>query len=226
MLNDFFKTIGQLDDPRFLRVIAKSVVISLLFFALLWIAIGYGLAQIDFFQLAWLDRVVDFLGGLLVVVLTIILFPGIAIMTVGFFLEDVCAAVESRHYPHLPAPRRQSIAEVLATSARLGLTVVAINLLLLPLYLLLLFIPPANIVLFYAVNGHLLGREYFELIALRRMTPTEAHRLRRTRRGTVWLVGAAIAFLFTVPMIGLIVPGLGAAFMLHTFQRTIRQPDP
>lgn len=226
MPKDFFKTVGQLDDPRFFRVIAKSVVISLLFFALLWIVIGFGLARIDFFQLAWLESVVDFLGGLLVVVLTIILFPGIAIMTVGFFLEDVCTAVEARHYPHLPAPRHQSIAEVLATSARLGLTVVAINLLLIPAYLLLLFIPPANIVLFYAVNGHLLGREYFELIAIRRMTPTEARRLRRARRGTVWVVGAAIAFLFTIPMIGLIVPGLGAAFMLHTFQRTLRQTNP
>ena len=126
------------------------------------------------------------------------------------------------HYPHLPAPRRQTIAEVLATSARLGLTVVAVNLLLLPLYLLLLFLPPANLVLYYAVNGYLLGREYFELTAFRRLPPKEADRLRRAHRGTVWIVGAAIAFSFTIPLIGLLVSGLGAALMLHTFQRSIR----
>ena len=222
MLTDLFKTVGQLDDPRFIKVVVKSVLISVLFFGLLWIAIGFLLTKFEIVQLAWLDRVIDVLGGLLVVALTIALFPGIAVMTVGFFLEDVCAAVETRYYPHLPAPRHQSIAEALAASVRLGLTVLGINLLLLPLYILLVFLPPANLVLYYAVNGHLLGREYFELVALRRMAPKEALRLRRAHRGTVWIVGAAIAFLFTIPMLGLLVPGLGAALMLHVFQRTMR----
>ncbi len=146
----------------------------------------------------------------------------VAIMTVGFFLEDVCAAVEARHYPHLPSPRHQSAMEGLTAGVRLGLTVLAINLVLLPLYLLLLFIPPANAILYYAVNGHLLGREYFELIAFRRLPPREARTLRRAHRGTVWIAGAAIAFLFTIPLIGLLVPGLGAALMLHVYQRSIR----
>ena len=222
MLNDLFKTIGQLDDPRFFRVIGKSVLISVLFFALLWFVIGFVLARFDLVQTPWLDRAIDVVGGLLVVALTIALFPGVAAMTVGFFLEDVCAAVEARHYPHLPPPRNQPMTEALLAGIRLGLTVLAVNLVLLPVYLLLLFLPPANLVLYYVVNGHLLGREYFELVAFRRMPAKEAKRLRRAKRGSVWLVGAVIAFLFTIPVLGLLIPGLGAALMLHVYQRTAR----
>ena len=78
MLNGFFKTIGQLDDPQFFRAIAKSVAISVLFFALLWVVIGFVLARVDLVQIVWLDRLIDIIGGLLVAVLTIALFPGIA----------------------------------------------------------------------------------------------------------------------------------------------------
>ncbi len=221
MIGDLFKTIGQLDDPRFLRVILKSIALSVLLFAVLWAGLGALLTQTELLQTAWLEGIADLFGGLLVVALTIILFPGVAIMVVGLFLEDVCMAVEARHYPSLPPARRQSIAEIVATTIRLGLTVLAINLLLLPLYLILLFVPPLNLLLYYAVNGHLLGREYFELVALRRVPPDDVRHLRRRNRAAVWTVGAIIAFLFTVPLIGLLVPALGTALMLHTYQRRI-----
>jgi CysZ protein len=47
---------------------------------------------------------------------------------------------------------------------------IALNLLALPIYAL---IPLLNVVLFLGLNGYLFGREYFELIALRRLDPEE-----------------------------------------------------
>jgi hypothetical protein len=73
--------------------------------------------------------------------------------------------------------------------------------------------------LFYAVNGHLLGREYFEVVALRRLDPQAARQLRRDYAGRIWLAGTLIAVTFSIPLLNLAAPVLGTAFMLHRFQR-------
>src|SRR3546814_14901069 len=75
-----------------------------------------------------------------------------------------------------------------------------LNLLVLPLYLVLIWIPPLNLLLFYLLNGYLLGREYFEMVAVWRLDLAGAKRLRRDFRGRVVLGGAVIAFLLTIPL--------------------------
>ena len=83
------------------------------------------------------------------------------------------------------------------------------------LYLLLFFLPPLYALIFYGVNGYLLGREYFEQVALRRLDPAAARMLRRAHQGQVLLAGVVIAFLLTVPLVNLIAPIVATAFMLH-----------
>ncbi len=220
MLGDIAKTAAQLSDPRFLRVVIRSLVISAIFFAVLWLAIGFALGRVQLVEWAWLDRAIDVLGSLAVVGVTLILFPGIVSVTLGFFLEDVAAAVEARYYPGLAPARQQSAGEVIATSVRLGLIVVVLNIVLLPVYLVLLFLPPLNLVLFYGLNGYLLGREFFEVVAFRRLDPAAAAALRRRFRGRVWLAGALVAFLFTLPFVNLVTPVLATALMVHQLERT------
>ena len=78
----------------------------------------------------------------------------------SFFLERIAATVEALDYPGRGPPRRQRIGETIASTLRLtGLTLL-LNLLALPVYLL---VPGINLFLF------LLGREYFEVVALRRL---------------------------------------------------------
>jgi uncharacterized protein involved in cysteine biosynthesis len=93
----------------------------------------------------------------------------------------------------------------------LGLTI-ALNLLALPIYLL---IPAINLFLFYLLNGYLLGREYFDLIALRRLDGVAARALWRERRGRWLLAGTAIAALLSLPVVNLAAPLIAAALMLH-----------
>ena len=93
-----------------------------------------------------------------------------------------------------------------------------LNLLALPLYLLLLFVPPFNLFVFYLLNGYLLGREYFELVAARRLDTAGVRRLRRAYRGRLLLAGAVIAFLLTVPIVNLVTPIIATGFMLHVFE--------
>lgn len=222
LFGDIGRTIAQLGDPRFVRVLIRGLVISLVFFVALWLVVGFALGRVQLVEAAWLDRAIDVLGGLAAAWLTIILFPGIVSITLGFFLEDVAAAVEARYYPGLPPARRQSIGEIIATSARLGLIVVALNVVLLPVYLVLLFVPPLNLVLFFGLNGYLLGREFFEVVAFRRLTPPDAAALRRRYRGRVWLAGALVTFLFTLPFINLVTPVVATALMVHQLER-VRQ---
>ena len=96
-----------------------------------------------------------------------------------------------------------------------------------PLYLLLLFLPPFNLFVFYLLNGYLLGREYFEIVAVRRLDMATAKRLRRTYRGRVFMAGVVIALLLTVPLVNLITPIVATAFMLHVFEGLRRrEADP
>ena len=102
---------------------------------------------------------------------------------------------------------------------------IVLNLVLLPLYLLALFIVGLGAVLFYGLNGYLAGRMYYEVVALRRLPPAEVKAWRKANIGTLWLTGMIIAFLGTIPVLNLIVPVVGTAAMVHVAQ-TLRPPVP
>ncbi|MBY0511063.1 MAG: EI24 domain-containing protein, partial [Rhodospirillaceae bacterium] len=167
-------------------------------------------------------EIAAFGAGLGAVLIATLLFPGVVTALVGIFLEDVAAAVEARHYPGLPPPRDIPLSEALGTSLQLAAVTVGLNILLLPLYLVLLFLPPLNLVVFYAVNGRLLGREYFESVALRRMNKADGRALAARHAGTLWGTGAITALLLTIPLLNMAAPVIGAAAMVHIFQKLTR----
>ena len=82
-------------------------------------------------------------------------------------------------------------------------------------------IPPAYIVFTWGVNGYLLGREYFEMVAFRRMDHAAAHELRRRHNRTFTIAGVIIAMCLTIPFVNLLAPVLGAAFMVHVAQNVL-----
>ena len=85
------------------------------------------------------------------------------------------------------------------------------------LLLTLLFIPPIYAVAWIILNGYLLGREYVELVALRRLSPRDVKVLRRRHRAEGTLTGAIAAFFMTIPLLNLIVPVFTAALTVHRF---------
>ncbi len=219
MFAAFAQAFGQLSDPRILRALRLSV---------LWAAVLYAAMIAGFVWLldtAWVKdlplvgTVAAWGAGLAGVALATLLFPGLVSALVGVWLDDIAAAVEARHYPHLPPPRRIPLSEAVAMPVRLAAWTVAVNILLLPLYLVLLFVPPLNLVVFYGVNGRLLGREYFETVALRRLAPAQVAALRRAHGGTLWATGAITAALLTVPILNMLAPVIGTAAMVHVLQK-------
>src|SRR5262249_6699222 len=104
-----------------------------------------------------------------------------------------------------------------------GLTIV-LNLLALPIYL---FVPGINLVLFLALNGYLLGRGYFEVVALRRLDAGEARVVRSRFAGRIFLGGVAIAVFFALPFVNFVARVIATAFMLHICEALPRvEPHP
>ncbi len=225
MLAYLSKAISQIGDPVLRRVvligIGGSGLVFVLLSALVWWIFS---AQVDLTSLSlwgWVESLLDWIAGFVVVmsliVVSAILFPGVATIIVGFFLEDVVAAVEKKHYPGEPPARPQPVSEVFASTVRFALSVIGLNLLCLPLYLILMFVPPFNLVLYYLLNGYLVSREYFELVALRRMGPAAALQMRRQSRGRILMAGILLTFLLTIPIINFLTPVIATAFMVHVF---------
>jgi CysZ protein len=191
-----------------------SVGLALLTFVLVWTGVGWLLTHTSFFAIGWLDTVIDVLGGMATLVLSWLLFPAVVSTTTGFFLEDVADAVERRHFPQLPPVRRQPLEEIVVSALKFLAVLVALNL----VVLIFLFVPPVFPFVFYAVNGYLLGREYFELVAARRLEPDAVRSLRRRHGGTLFVSGILIALLLTVPVVNFLAPLIGTAAMVHVFE--------
>ncbi|HEY2112851.1 MAG TPA: EI24 domain-containing protein, partial [Dongiaceae bacterium] len=162
---------------------------------------------------------------LLTLVLVWFLFPVAVTAVASFFLDEVAEAVEARYYPGRPAPRSQSLAAQLLGTLRFAAVAQFLNLVLVPIYLILLVFPPLYLVVFYAVNGYLLGREYFELVAYRRLDERTADAMRRAYRGRLTLAGMVIAVMLTIPVFNLVAPIAATAFALHLFE-AMRQERP
>jgi uncharacterized protein involved in cysteine biosynthesis len=179
--------------------------------------------------IGWFSGIAQWVAGIVflssVMFATLVLFPAVITIIVGFFLEDVVNAVEVRQYPDLPPARPQPVSEVLATTVKFAATVIALNVFFLPVYLILLFVPPLALALYYVLNGYLVSREYYELVALRRLAPGPARRLRRAHRGRVLLAGIVVVFIMTIPIVNFITPVLATAFMVHVFQNLPRRAE-
>ncbi len=214
MITALARSLGQLSDPPFRSVIIKTFLWSVALSIVLFMAAAWGVTKIQATGIGWLDGTIEILGGGAAFIIAILLFPGLALIVVGFFLETIARAVEARHYPDLPGSRQQPIREAIWSAVKLALVSVVLNLLVLPIYL----IPVLNVFVFYGLNGYLLGREYFELAALRRMEEQDALQLRRRHGIRVFVAGVVITFLLSIPFVNWFMPVIAAAFVVHVFE--------
>ena len=213
MVDGFLKAASQLNDPNILKYLLISIVGALVVFILLWSGVGYLLTSTTLFQLGWLESAIDVLGGLATGILTWLLFPAVVSAFIGLFLDGIADAVEAKHYPDLPKAEGQPLVQSILGALKFLAILVGLNLLVLPF----LFIPVLFPFVFYGVNGYLLGREFFELASLRRMSRAEAEALRKARRNSITVAGLLTAFLLTIPIVNLVAPVIATAAMVHLF---------
>ena len=83
----------------------------------------------------------------------------------------------------------------------------------------LLLLPGINIVAFLSANAYLLGREYFELAALRYRPLEEVRALRRKHAFYLFVAGLPLALFVSMPLVNLLTPLFGAAYMVRIHRR-------
>ena len=150
--------------------------------------------------------------------LSVFLMAPVASTFTGLFLDDVADAVEARHHPDLSTAPRAGLWVALVDSARYFTLLVGLNLLGMILFA---FSGGLGIVGIWAINGFLLSREYFTMVALRRLSPPVVAGLRRAWRLRLWLAGSLLAVPLSVPVVNLLVPVLGAAAFTHLFHAIV-----
>ena len=224
----FFAALNQMFDPRFRRVLLTGVGltillligITVLFSWFVGSLLGDSISLPLVGEITWLDEVLT--GGSVVAMLGLsaFLMVPVASAITSMFLDTVAQAVEDVHYPKLgPATSVPLGGAVIDSISFMGVLILA-NILALVLYLIFL---PMGPLIFWTLNGFLLGREYFTLAAIRRVGRAEAKVLRSRYSMRIWAAGFLMAVPLSVPLLNLVIPIIGAATFTHLFHRLVPQ---
>ena len=225
MIRAFDLALRQLGDPKLRAVVWQSLLLSLVLQVAIAVLAWWAFQRFATFQWEWVNSAIHWLSGAGVMVLALLLFPASFGIVISIFMERIADIVEAEYYPELGKARGISVWTGIWTGVVFLVAVILLNLVMLPLYLVALFVAGLGAVLFYAINGWLTGRLYYEQVALRRRPPAEVKAWRKANAGVLWLTGIVIVFLGTIPIVNLIVPVLGTAAMVHVAQTLTPPPS-
>lgn len=220
MLRALTLSVAQLGDPPVLKVLLKSLGVTLVIFVGIAVLLYFGLdALADAIGLVEIGgTLVAASAAILALLLGWLLFRAIAVAVVGIFADDIVAAVEARHYPEaLKTAKPVSFARSLGLGIGSATRAIVVNLLAAPLYVILLVTGVGTVLAFAAINALLLGRDLGEMVAARHMADGAMRSWLATTRGERALLGLVVTGLFVVPVANLVAPVLGAAMATHRF---------
>lgn len=222
----FFSALDDVFERSSLKILLKGIALALGLLAAIFVVVAQliGIVTPDSLTLPFIgpvshiSTIASWGAGLMMFALSPFLMAPVASVFIGLFIEDVADAVEERHYPTLPPVADKPLAQSMEEAIRFfGLVIVA-NLGALLLMVIPLFWPFAPAI-FTGVNGYLLGREYFQMVASRRTNPEDIRALYEKNRLTIVFAGILMALPLAIPVVNLIVPVLGAATFTHLYHR-------
>jgi len=230
MLDAAAKAIIQLFSPPLRAVLWKSIGLALALIIVVGIAldrlivhlVGAGgtsvetsfgpHAQLPVDAIAWLLSVA---AGLGIVVGSVMLMPAVTAFVASFFADQIAAEVEREQYPADPPGQALPLWLAISEGGKTALLAIVIYLFAEPLLLFAGF----GAVIFFLATAYILGREYFELAAMRFRPPQDAKALRKRHAATVYIGGLFIAAFVSVPIVNLATPLFAMAFMVHLHKR-------
>jgi uncharacterized protein involved in cysteine biosynthesis len=145
----------------------------------------------------------------------VFLMPAITSLVASVFVDDVAGHVERAHYP----AKRPGTALPVGLAMAEGVKTAALTILVYLIALPFVFVAGAGFIAFFVATAWLLGREYFELAAMRFRTPAEAKAMRKQNAAIVFAAGLIIAAFVSIPIVNLATPLFGMAFMVHMHKR-------
>lgn len=222
LITSTFRAIRSLVTPGMLRVFVLSILLTIALLTGFVISSGFFFSWISGFvhDSDW-ARFLPWFGTLSSAVLAWLLFPGITPIVVVFFGERIAKLIERHDYPAAAPARTPHFWKELFSDIRFSLKAIGLNILVLPLY----FFPVLNLIVFYALNGYLLGREYFKMVALRHVPLEDAEALRIANGRTIMTAGIVLTLLATIPIANLFAPFWGVAVMVHLYHKLVPAPQ-
>ena len=215
MISDALRAFSQVFSSPFRRVLWWSLASTFIVLVIVGVGAQWALDALPTFGAAWLNTALEWIARFFAVIVLIPLVHPVVALVASLFLERIAGIVEAEDYPSDPPGRDQPIFQSIVVALRFTIVLIVVNLIALPFYL----VPGVNLVLFWVVNGYLLGREYFELVSLRHLDFKAARALRNRFRFRIFMAGLVIAFFATIPILNLLAPLFATAFMVHTSKR-------
>jgi uncharacterized protein involved in cysteine biosynthesis len=230
MIDAARKALEQMLTPPFRSVLLKSAGLAVLVLVLLgivldqvliWLAGAGGqwleatLGPVAHWPVAILGWVVAIALGLGLVAGVIFLMPAVTSLVAGFFSDEIANLVEREHYPTDPTGVALPLLRATIEGIKAALLALIIYLCAVPF----LLFAGLGAVIFFLATAYVLGRQYFELAAMRFHPVVEAKALRRVNNGTVFIAGLLIAAFVSIPIVNLATPLFGMALMVHVHKR-------
>ncbi len=222
MIADALAAALEIFTPPFRAALVRILALTLVLLAVGIGALHRALVGLVALPYPWLGALVSVLAGLGLVVGSVFLVAPVSTLVAGFFVDDLAATVERAIDPGAAPGRPLPFAGALALAIRFTLLSLAVLL----LALALLLVPGVNAVAFVGANAYLLGRQYFEFVALRHLSGAEAQALRRQHGPRIFAAGLFIAGFVALPLLNLLTPMFGTALMVRVFKRLPRPADP
>jgi uncharacterized protein involved in cysteine biosynthesis len=178
MLDAAAQALTQMFSPPFRAVLLKSIGLALILIVIIGIGLHHLLAWLagageGFAEnalgpnahapLAVLAFLLSVAAGLGIIVGSVFLMPAVTALVASFFVDDIALAVERSRYPGEPEGKPLPLLRAVIEGVKTALLAVAVYLVALPFLLFAGF----GAFIFFFCTAYILGREYFELAAMR-----------------------------------------------------------
>lgn len=230
MIDAAVKALAQMFTPALRRVLMKAVGLALILIVIVGIVLQRLLSALAEHGATWAEQasgvaphaawsalawVLSIMAGLGIVTGALFLMPTIAAFIGSFFVDETAEAVEREYYSTDPVGRALPFLRAMIE----GLKIAALTLLVYFCALPFIFFAGLGVIILFLANSYLLGREYFELAAMRFHPPYEAKAMRKANAAYVFLAGMVIAVFVSIPVVNLATPVFAMAFMVHVHKR-------
>lgn len=230
MLNAAAKALSQILSPPMRSILWKSIGLALVLIAVLAIALQRLLSWFAVSGEIWAEgvlgpgshRTLDVLAWLLSITAgfgvlfgAVFLMPAITSLVASVFVDDVAEIVEREHYPADRVGVALPFGLAMSEGIKTALLTIVVYLVALPL----VWFAGIGFIGFFIATAWLLGREYFELAAMRFRSPADAKAMREQNAATVFTAGVFIAAFVSIPIVNLATPLFGMSFMIHMYKK-------
>jgi CysZ protein len=226
------KALSQLASAPFRAVLLKSAALAVVLLVVLVIALQRAFVGLAGAGEAWLENlagpavhsplvvllwVLSIAAGLGLLFAAVFLMPTVTALTASLFGDEIAREVERTYYPADPPGRDVAIPRALWEGMKIAVLTILIYLAALPF----LLVAGLGLVIFFIANAYLLGRQYFELAAMRFHPAQDVKALRRMHAAAVFRGGLLIAAFVSIPIVNLATPLFGTALMVHVYKRIV-----